>query len=50
MRRDNHLVILKSTECEKGIGVHIDNELNFRLHINTVSKLYFRTQGDLLII
>ena len=35
---DNHPIILESTECEKDLGVHIDNELNFRLHI--INLLY----------
>ena len=38
MISDNHPVILKSTECEKDIGVHIDNKFNFRSYIYTVSK------------
>ena len=38
MISNNHPVLLKSIECEKDLGVHIDNKLNFRSHINTVSK------------
>ena len=45
MGSDNHPIILESTECEKDLGVHIDNELNFRLHINTVSKKANSTLG-----
>ena len=38
MISDNYPVIHKSTECEKDLGVDIENQLNFRSHISTVSK------------
>ena len=38
MLRDDHLITLDSTECEKDLGVYIDNELKFRSHIDRVSK------------
>ena len=28
---DNHPVMLKSTECEKDLGVHIDNKAEFQI-------------------
>ena len=38
MSRDDHRVTLESTECEKDLGVYIEKELNFRSHIDRVSK------------
>ena len=38
MLRDDHLVTLESSECEKDLGVYIDNELKFRSHIDRMSK------------
>jgi len=43
MISDNHLVILKSTECEKDLGVHIDiRQRNFK---NLIHKFGQTTIG-----
>ncbi len=38
MSKDDNPVTLASTDCEKDLGVYIDNELKFRSHIDRVSK------------
>ena len=38
MLRDDYPITLEATECEKDLGVYMDNELKFRSHIDRVSK------------
>ena len=48
IRDGDKIVELQETKCEKDLGVHVDNLLNFQEHIDTVTKKARATAGMIM--